>query len=76
MWKTQFLRVKSSLFKLEKDFIDLKGIGLKDGEINIKREIEKLFFKPIFVSIEDKNRFEKKQEMKKIKPVKTFCMNG
>ena len=52
MQKNQFLRVKNSLLDLEIDIIDLKDIGLKDREIKIKREIEELFFKPIFVSID------------------------
>ena len=43
MQKNQFLKVKNSLLKLEKDFIDLKDIELKHREIKIKREIEELF---------------------------------
>ena len=42
---------------------------LKDGEIKVKRQIEDLLFKPIFISINDINRF-KKIEMKKIRSVK------
>ena len=60
MRKNQFLKVKNSLLELEKYLIDLKDIELKYREIKIKREIEKLFFKPIFVSIEDMDRFEEK----------------
>ena len=45
MRKNQFVKVKNSLLKLEKDFIELKDIELKDGELKdreakIKREIE------------------------------------
>ena len=55
--------------ELEKDFTELKDRELKVKEVNIKREIEKLFFKPIIVSIDDIDKFEKK-EMKKIRPIK------
>ena len=47
----------------------MKDRELKDREVKIKREIEELFFKPIIVSIDDMNRFEKK-DTKKIRPVK------
>ena len=69
MQKNLFLKVENRFLKLEKDFIDPKDTELKDREIKIKREIEELFVKSIFVSIEDMKMFEKK-EMKKIKPVK------
>ena len=62
MRKNQFLKVKNSLLELEKYLIDLKDIELKYREIKIKREIEELFFKPIFVSIEHKNRFEEEKK--------------
>ena len=68
MWKNQFLRVKNSPSELEKDFIELKDIKLKDIEIKIKREKEELFFKPIILSIEDVDKFEQK-EMNKIRPI-------
>ena len=68
MWKNQFLRVKISPSELEKDFIELKDIKLKDIEIKIKREKEELFFKPIILSIEDVDKFEQK-EMNKIRPI-------
>ena len=42
----QFLKVKISLFELEKEFIELNEIELKDTETEIKREIQELFFKP------------------------------
>ena len=48
--------------------------NLIDREVRIKREIEELFFKPDIVSIDDMDRFEKK-EMKKIKR-KTLAMIG
>ena len=55
MWKNQFLKVKKSLLELEKDFIELKDIELKDREVKIKREVEELFFKLIIVFIDDMN---------------------
>ena len=38
VWKNQFLKVKNSHLELEKDFIGLKDIELKDTEVKIKRE--------------------------------------
>ena len=64
MRKNKFLKVMNSLLKLEKDFIELK-----DREVQIKREIEELFFKPIILSKDDMYRFEQK-EMKKTRPIK------
>ena len=60
----QYLKVKNSLLELEKDFIDLKDIELKDRVIKIKKEIEKEI-----VSIEAMDRFEE-EEMKKLRPIK------
>ena len=62
--KNQFLKVKTSLLELEKDFIELKDREFKDKEVKIKREIEELFFKPIIVSIDDMNKFEEKEMTK------------
>ena len=67
--KNQFLKVRKSLLELEKDCIELKSRKLKNREARIKREIEKVFFKPIIVSIDDMDKFEPK-EMKKIRPIK------
>ena len=53
---------------MEKDFIDLKDMELKDREIEINKEIEELLIKPIIVSIVAVDRFEKK--MKNIRPIK------
>ena len=66
MRKNRLLKVKNSLLELEKDFIELKDIELKDREVKIKREIEEIFFKPIMVSIDDMDKFEQKQ-IKKIR---------
>ena len=49
----------------------MKDRELGDREVEIKRQIEVLFFKPIIVSIDDKDKFEEK-EMKKIKPIKSI----
>ena len=63
----QFLRVK--VFQNQKkDFTELKEIELKDRKIKNKKEIEKLFIKPIILSKDDTNKFEK-HEMKKIRPI-------
>ena len=69
MRNSQFLKVGNSLFGLEKDFIRLKDREIKDRDLRIKREIEKLFFKPMVVSIDDLDKFEQK-ELKKIRPIK------
>ena len=68
--KNHFLKAKNSLFKLEKDFVELKDTELKDRETNIKKETEELFIKPIIVYIEDMDRFEEEEEMKRVRPVK------
>ena len=70
MWKNQFLKVKNSLLELEKDFIELKDRESKD--VKIKREIKGLFFKPIIVTIDDMDKFEKKEMKKKIPVKKTW----
>ena len=75
MQRYRFLKVKNSLLELEKYFIELKGGELKDRDIEIKREIEELFFKPIIVSIDDMGKFEEK-ELKKIRPIKTLALTG
>ena len=63
------------LLELEKDFIDLEDIKLNDGEIKIKREIEELFFKPIFFPIEEMDWFFKKKELKKLTSIKKIWYN-
>ena len=61
MRKNQLFKGKTQILELEKDFIDLKDIELKDREIRIDRDIEELFFKAIYVSIDAMDRFEKKK---------------
>ena len=74
MQKTQFLEVKNSLLESEKIFMEFKSKELIDREVKIEREIEKLFFKPITVSIDDMDKFEQK-EMKKKSPFKNMWYN-
>ena len=69
MQKNQFIKVKNSLLELVKDVIESKDGEFEDREMKFKREIEQLFFKPIIVSIDDRDKFEEKK-MKKIKPIK------
>ena len=61
MRKNQLFKGKTQILELEKDFIDLKDIELNDREIRIDRDIEELFFKAIYVSIDAMDRFEKKK---------------
>ena len=61
MRKNQLFKGKTQILELEKDFLDLKDIELKDREIRIDRDIEELFFKAIYVSIDAMDRFEKKK---------------
>ena len=68
MWKNQFLKVQNSLLEIEKDFIELKDIELKDINVKINRELKELFFEPIIVTTGDMDRFDKK-EIKKIRPI-------
>ena len=67
--KNHFLKIKNSLLKLGKDFIELKDRKLKERKVKIKREMEELFFKLIFVSIDDMDMLEQK-EIKNIRPIK------
>ena len=65
----QFLKVKNSLLELEKYFMELKDIELKDRQEKIKREVEELFFKLIIMSKDDMDKSEE-QQMKNIRPIK------
>ena len=65
----QFLKVKNSLLELEKYFMELKDIELKERQEKIKREVEELFFKLIIMSKDDMDKSEE-QEMKNIRPIK------
>ena len=70
MRRNQFLKVKNNLLRLANDFIGLKVGEFKDIKLKIKKEIEKLFFKPIIVSIDDMDKFERKG-MKKKRQIKS-----
>ena len=48
----------------------MKDREVKDREVENKREIEELFFKPIIVSIDDMDKF-KQEEMKKERTAKS-----
>ena len=61
MQKNQIVKVKNRLLESEKSFIELRDMVLKDIEVKIKREIKELFFKPIIVSVDDIDKFEKKK---------------
>ena len=74
MQQNQFLKVNNSVLQLEKDFIELKDIELKEREVKNKRDIEELFFKTIMVSKDDMDKFKQK-EMKKIRPLKNTWYN-
>ena len=72
--KEPIFKGKDSLLELEKDFIELTDIELKDREVKIKKEIEEPFFKPIMVSIDDMDKFKQK-EMNKIRSIKNTWYN-
>ena len=54
-----------TLLELEKDFKELGDRKLKSREIKIRREIKELFFKTINTSIDDMDKLEQKEMMKK-----------
>ena len=49
------------VFQNEKNNLQNRKKEIKDREINIKREIEELFFKPIISSIDDMDKLEPKK---------------
>ena len=61
MLKNQYLKANNGLLELEKHFVEMKDRKLKDREVNIKREIEELFLKPIVVSTDVMDKFELKE---------------
>ena len=63
--KTEFRKVKDDLLKLKEDFKELKERELSNGEMKTKTEIEEMFFELINESIDDVNKFEHKEMMKK-----------
>ena len=57
-------------------FIKARDWELKVREIKTSRKIEELFFDPIIVSINDMDKFEEKQMMKRVslqKAIGTIC---
>ena len=73
----KYLKIRKNQFlkELEKDFMRLEDIELKDRKGKIKREIKELIFKLIIVTIDYMDKFEQK-EMKKIRPIKKPGMIG
>ena len=61
MRRNQFLKVKNGILELEIDFIELRDMELKDGEVKIKWELEELFFKSIIVFVDEMDRIKKKR---------------
>ena len=61
---------------MEKVFKEIKDRELRDMKLKIRKEIEELFLKPITVSINDMDKFEEKETMKKITFAKTFGTTG
>ena len=66
--KWRVLKGKKQLLESQKNFKGLKDLELNDTRAKIKKEIEKLFNKPIIVSKDDMDKFEE-HEMKKIRPI-------
>ena len=63
MQKNHFSKVKNSL-RIRKRFLEKDRELKKDTEVEIKRKIEEMFFKPIIVSLDDIDMFEKKETKK------------
>ena len=63
MQKNHFSKVKNSL-GIRKRFLEKDRELKKDTEVEIKRKIEEMFFKPIIVSLDDIDMFEKKETKK------------
>ena len=61
IWKDRILKIKNSFLELEKNLKELKDRELQSREIKIGKEIEEQFFKPISISIDDMDKFEKKE---------------
>ena len=61
MWKNQFLKVKNSLLELKIFFFELKDRKLKNREVKIKWKIQELFLKPIIVSADEMDKYERKK---------------
>ena len=64
MQKKQNSESKEQFFKNRRRFQKIKR--LKDRQIKIKWEIEKVFFKPIIVFVDDLDKFEEKEMVVKI----------
>ena len=63
--KSRILKIKISLLKLEKGLKELRDKELKDREIEIRKEIEEPFFQSVTVYIDDMDKSEDKEIMKR-----------
>ena len=61
MRKNQFLKVKNSLLELKIFFFELKDRKLKNREVKFKWKIQELFLKPIIVSADEMDKYERKK---------------
>ena len=61
MRKNQFLKVKNSLLELKIFFFELKDRKLKNREVKIKWKMQELFLKPIIVSADEMDKYERKK---------------
>ena len=76
MRRNQFLKVKNGILELEIDFIELRDMELKDGEVKIKWEIEELFFKSIIVFVDEMDRIKKKKKWRNKGQLETLGVIG
>ena len=61
----QIFKGKEQSFRIRKNaFLELKDRELKDREVQIKRETDEIFFKPLIASIDDMDKFEQKKSRK------------
>ena len=71
MQKNQFVKVKYSILKSEKKFIEFNNRELNDREVKIKREIEELFLNHL--SCLQMNKLSLNKEKQKIRSIKNTC---
>ena len=74
--KNRILKVNNNLLESEKDFKEFRYRKSKDREVKLRSEIEVLFFKPIIVLIDNMDRFEEKEIIKKRAIVKNPRFEG
>ena len=69
------LKVKNSPLELRKYFNKLKDRELRNRETKIRKEVEELFFKIVIVSIDNRDKFDEKEMMKKRPSAKCTWFN-